>query len=196
MMIGTKCPGQDMRYWTADDVHEEKCPQCGEMIEFFKTDIRLRCRSCKTRVANPRFNMGCAQWCAYAEQCIGPGARGLQAKSLRTILEDELEKLAKELPEKVKAVKETIKQAEKRCENEQVDLLPVIAAIVIIFSKKERLVSDAEAYLDQLDREHDLPQKAVKQTRAILGSILKERPAEDVASEVKVVEELFLTNMQ
>ncbi len=195
-MIGTKCPGQDMRYWTADDVHEEKCPQCGEMIEFFKTDIRLRCRSCKTRVANPRFNMGCAQWCAYAEQCIGPGARGLQAKSLRMILEDELERLAKELPEKVKAVKETIKKAEKSCENEQIDLLPVIAAIVILFLRKENLISDADEYLAQLDREQELPQKAVKQTRAILGSILEERPADGIDSEVKIVEELFLTNVQ
>jgi hypothetical protein len=35
-VFAQKCPGQDMRYWTADDVYEEKCPQCGEMIEFLK----------------------------------------------------------------------------------------------------------------------------------------------------------------
>ncbi len=191
-MIGTKCPGQDTRYWTADDVHEEKCPKCGEMLEFFKTDIRLRCRNCKTRVANPRFNMGCAQWCAYAEQCIGPGARGMQVKTLREFFEDELERLGKEQPEKVNVVKEIIGIAEERCEKEQVDLLPVVAAIILIFLKKENLISNPVVYLDELVKDQELPQKAVKETKAIIESFLGERPADGIDSQVKIVEELFL----
>ncbi len=167
-MIGTKCPGQDMRYWTADDVHEDSCPQCGEMIEFFKTDIRLRCPSCKARVANPRFDMGCAQWCAYAEQCLGPGARGLKSKSLRAILEDELDRRSGNITEKVAGIKEIIEEAEKKCEKEHVDMFPVVASIIISFLKTEELIEDPSAFLDELEREHSLPQRAVKETKAIL----------------------------
>ncbi len=195
-MIGTKCPGQDMRYWTAEDVHEEKCPQCGEIVEFFKTDIRLRCSNCKTRLANPRFDMGCAQWCAYAEQCLGPGARGLKSKSLRAVFEDELERLAKELPERLEVVKERIKIAEERCEKEKIDLLPVIATLIIIFLKNENLISDYSAYLDQLLQKQEMPQKAVRETKAILESILEKRPADGIDSEVKIVKELSLYNDQ
>ncbi len=190
-MIGTKCPGQDMRYWTADDVHEDNCPECGELIEFFKTDIRLRCPNCKTRVANPRFDMGCAQWCAYAEQCLGPGARGLKAKSLRSILEEELDRLAKGIPAKADQVKAAIARAEDKCRQEQVDMLPVTASIIIIFLKQENLVSDPDSFLDDLGREHTLPQKAVKETKAIVSEILGNKPVDQAGPEVRLVEELI-----
>jgi len=190
-MIGTKCPGQDMRYWTAEDVHEEKCPQCGDMIEFFKTDIRLRCRNCKTRVANPRFNMGCAQWCAYAEQCLGPGARGLKSKSLRIVLEDELDKLGKGLPGKVQKVKEVIEKAEEKCKRKQVDMLPVIASVVTIFLKDNKLISEIDAFLDSLNREHMLPQKAVNEIREITENILGNKVLEQENVMTKMVEELI-----
>ncbi len=190
-MIGTKCPGQDMRYWTAEDVHEEKCPQCGEIVEFFKTDIRLRCSNCKTRLANPRFDMGCAQWCAYAEQCLGPGARGLQAKSLRAIMVDELEKLAKNMPDKVTQVKEIIGKAEEICKKNQLDMLPVIASIIIIFLKRKELIADPNSYLGDLESEYNLPQKAVKETKAIVSKLLENKPADGVDSEVRLVEEII-----
>lgn len=190
-MIGTKCPGQDMRYWTADDVHEEQCPQCGEPVEFFKTDIRLRCPNCKTRLANSRFDMGCAQWCAYAEQCLGPGARGLKSKSLRTIMVDELEKLANNMPDKVNQVKELIGKAEEICEKNQIDMLPVIASIIIIFLKRKELIAETNSYLDDLESEYNLPQKAVKETKAIVSKLLENKPAEGVDSEIRLVEEMI-----
>ncbi len=171
-MIGTKCPGQDMRYWTAEDVHEEKCPQCGEMIEFFKTDIRLRCRSCKTRVANPRFNMGCAQWCAYAEQCLGPAARGLKTKSLKVVMEEELARLVKELPEERERIQDLIAIAENICREKQIDMLPVIAAIVIISLRKLKILTDVDAYLENLSQENSLPQQALKETKTVIEEVL------------------------
>ncbi len=192
-MIGTKCPGQDMRYWTADDVHEDKCPQCGEVIEFFKTDIRLRCPNCKTKVANPKFDMGCAQWCAYAEQCLGPGARGLKTKSLRAILEDELDKLAKVIPAKADQVKEGIARAEEKCRQDQIDMLPVIASIIIIFLKQENLITDPDTFLNDLGREHTLPQKAVKETKKIVSEILGNKPIDNVGPEVRLVEQLMMS---
>ncbi len=190
-MIGTKCPGQDMRYWTAEDVYEEKCPQCGEMIEFFKTDIRLRCRNCKTRVANPRFNMGCAQWCAYAEQCLGPGAKGLKSKSLRVVLEDELDRLGKGMPDKVQKVKTIIDKAEEKCQKEQADMLPVIASVVIIFLKNNNLIPEIDTFLENLNREHTLPQKAVKEIRELSEKVLENEAVEKEDTLTKLVVELI-----
>ena len=48
-MIGTKCPGQDMRYWTADDACEIACPECGEMIEFLKQIFDYAAETAKQR---------------------------------------------------------------------------------------------------------------------------------------------------
>ncbi|MGM0689235.1 MAG: hypothetical protein ACQESO_06600 [Bacillota bacterium] len=190
-MIGTKCPGQDMRYWTAEDVYEEKCPQCGSMIEFFKTDIRLRCRDCKTRVANPRFNMGCAQWCAYAEQCLGPGAKGLKSKSLRLVLEDALDRFGKDMPDKVRKVKEVIEKAEEKCQKEQIDMLPVIASVVTVFLKNNDLIAEIDDFLSDLNREQALPQKAVNEIKAITETILGNEDSGEDYGMTKIVVELI-----
>jgi endogenous inhibitor of DNA gyrase (YacG/DUF329 family) len=64
-----KCPGQDTYYWKPEDVSEAPCPACGQLVEFFKTDLARRCPSCGQRVVNPRLNLGCAQWCPFGEQC-------------------------------------------------------------------------------------------------------------------------------
>ncbi|MGM0652317.1 MAG: hypothetical protein ACQES4_05995 [Bacillota bacterium] len=182
-MIGTKCPGQDMRYWTADDVYEEDCPKCGEPVEFFKTDIRLRCPNCKAKMANPRFDMGCAQYCAYAEQCLGPGAKGMQSKSIRAILEGEAEKLVINNPEKVESLKQLINRAEKECEEKKIDMLPVIASLIIIFLRKENLIDTEFDFIDRINKEHNLPQVAVKDVKSIISSLesySKEHPGETI----------------
>lgn len=174
-MIGTKCPGQDMRYWTPDDVCEIACPECGEMIEFFKTDIRLRCRKCKTRVANPKFNMGCAQWCAYAEQCLGPAARGLKTKSLKVVMEDELKRLAGDKPNELAEIETMISVAEDKCRNEKLDMLPVIAAITVVSLNRLGLVKDIDAYLDQLSSEQNLPAQAIQDTKEQISEMMQSK---------------------
>lgn len=65
-----KCPGQDMRFWKPGDIFDAPCPKCGRRVEFFKDDVRRRC-SCGHEMVNPKLDFGCAQWCPYAEQCIG-----------------------------------------------------------------------------------------------------------------------------
>ncbi len=65
-----KCPGQDQRYWKPEDIFEEKCPKCGHTIEFWKDEPRLKCPSCKEVVINPKIDLGCAEWCQYADQCL------------------------------------------------------------------------------------------------------------------------------
>jgi putative nucleotidyltransferase with HDIG domain len=65
-----KCPGQDTRFWKPGDVFEINCPKCGTIVEFFKDEVRRKCR-CGHEIVNPKIDFGCAQWCQYAEQCVG-----------------------------------------------------------------------------------------------------------------------------
>ena len=65
-----KCPGQDTRYWKPDDIFTTECPKCGSEIEFFKDDTRRRCAWCGHRFYNPKIELGCAEWCQYADKCV------------------------------------------------------------------------------------------------------------------------------
>src|SRR5450759_5202892 len=64
-----RCPGQDRINWTAEDIFDLLCPSCGTAIEYFKDDQCRKCPGCGAVVQNPRFDNGCAAWCAAAESC-------------------------------------------------------------------------------------------------------------------------------
>ncbi len=64
-----KCPGQDTRFWGPEDIFETMCPHCGTKIEFFKDDRKRECPSCRKCCVNPKLNLGCLQWCAFADKC-------------------------------------------------------------------------------------------------------------------------------
>lgn len=66
-----RCPGQDPRFWKLDDIFDVDCPHCGEAVEFWKDEPSVKCPHCRRIVANPRLDLGCAQWCPQAEQCLG-----------------------------------------------------------------------------------------------------------------------------
>lgn len=68
--MASKCPGQDSRFWKPDDIKLAPCPNCGAMVEFFKDDRSRKCAQCGTRFKNPHMDMGCAQWCPFAKECI------------------------------------------------------------------------------------------------------------------------------
>lgn len=70
-MGNTLCPGQDTRFWRPGDIFEVNCQSCGNSLEFFKDEATRRCRKCGARVTNPRFSLGCAQWCEHAKECLG-----------------------------------------------------------------------------------------------------------------------------
>lgn len=74
-----RCPGQDMRYWKPEDIWEAQCPKCGRTLEFFKDDVRRRCR-CGHEIVNPKIDFGCASWCQYADQCVGEVPEEVKAK--------------------------------------------------------------------------------------------------------------------
>ena len=69
-MTQVKCPGQDTRFWKADDIFVAECPKCGAEIEFFKDDARRRCAWCGHLFYNPKIELGCAEWCQFAEKCV------------------------------------------------------------------------------------------------------------------------------
>jgi len=75
-----KCPGQDTRYWTPDDVTEVKCARCGTEVEFFKSDGARPCPGCGGRVLNPRVALGCAEWCEHARECLGFDPKAIVVK--------------------------------------------------------------------------------------------------------------------
>jgi endogenous inhibitor of DNA gyrase (YacG/DUF329 family) len=58
-------------YWSRDAIYDVPCPSCGKAVEFFKDDAIRRCRHCGYRFRNPHLDLGCAEWCPYAEQCLG-----------------------------------------------------------------------------------------------------------------------------
>ena len=59
-----------MRFWKPGDIYETQCPKCGANVEFFKDEVKRRCR-CGHEIVNSKLDLGCAQWCPYAEQCLG-----------------------------------------------------------------------------------------------------------------------------
>jgi hypothetical protein len=70
-MTQPRCPGQDARYWKPEDIFVVLCPNCRAEIEFFKDEPFLPCRSCHKIIANPKIDLGCAKWCAHANECLG-----------------------------------------------------------------------------------------------------------------------------
>jgi len=66
-----RCPGQDMRYWKAEDIFDVRCPYCERELEFWKDEPVRICPSCDHEVRNPRIDLGCAKWCKFAEECLG-----------------------------------------------------------------------------------------------------------------------------
>ena len=86
--MGTvRCPGQDTRFWKPDDIFEAPCPHCGGGVEFWKDDAVRKCKGCGQPVRNPRLDLGCAQWCKFAGECLGiekaspPGKTGKERKN-------------------------------------------------------------------------------------------------------------------
>jgi hypothetical protein len=86
-----RCPGQDQRFWKPEDIFEVQCSGCGKINEFFKDEPKLKCRSCGQVVVNPKIDLGCAEWCQYAEQCLGVSVIS-SLRAIRDKLVNEMEK--------------------------------------------------------------------------------------------------------
>lgn len=68
MAIFDQCPGAaNLRTPT---LAIKKCPQCGEEVEVFSTDVAVKCDRCGFVVYNDIAS--CVQWCKHAKECLGP----------------------------------------------------------------------------------------------------------------------------
>ncbi len=125
-----RCPGQDQRFWKPEDIFEVPCPGCGKDIEFFKDEPKLKCRKCGQVVINPKIDLGCAEWCQYAEQCLGVSV----VKNLRIMrdkLIDEMKKIFGADKKRVEHALAVLNYAEQIQAAEGGDPLVVRAAAIL-----------------------------------------------------------------
>lgn len=59
-----KCTGNNTNEWGFDAIFDVECGGCGNMVEFFKDEIRRTCPECGEPVFNGRKDYGCGQWCS------------------------------------------------------------------------------------------------------------------------------------
>ena len=97
-----RCPGQDMRYWTPEDIFDVRCPYCANEIEFWKDEPMRLCSQCQREIRNPRIDLGCAKWCKHADQCLGRDVDGQVAAPIVERLAALLERRYDSFPEKIK----------------------------------------------------------------------------------------------
>lgn len=134
----TLCPGQDTRYWSADDIFEIDCGGCGKVVEFFKDDVNRRCKSCGTRVRNPKISMGCAQWCEHARDCLGydpkAAAEGEGEPAEASLLDRMVEAMRREFGDDEKRIAHALtvlEEAQALLRSEQADRPIVLAAALL-----------------------------------------------------------------
>lgn len=132
-----KCPGQDPRFWKPDAIRDAECPACGEKVEFFKDDLMRRCRNCGHRFRNPFLDLGCAEWCKFAEQCIPLLARAGGAEDAEGPLKDQLLSAMREKaglsPERMKRALSMLDEIEQLLPQSDADARIVVAAALLRF---------------------------------------------------------------
>lgn len=164
-----KCPGQDSMFWRPGDIFEEPCPFCGQPIEFWKDDIRVKCPHCGQIVTNPRFSPGCAAWCSYAANCLGEEAYQIQHEP--SVMRDRLKiEVAKELKDQRERLNRALKAAslaEKLVKEEgAADMIVSVAASLlhVLLSHNPRAVEDVMERVD-------LEERVRQEIRAVLAGL-------------------------
>lgn len=107
-----RCPGQDMRYWTPEDIFDVNCPYCDYSIEFWRDEPFRVCRSCQKEVRNPRIDLGCAKWCKFGDQCLGRSVKEqFAAAPVIEKLQAEIEPLMESDPKRYELIQEVTRIA-------------------------------------------------------------------------------------
>lgn len=106
----SKCPGQDTQQWGYDAIYDVECPHCRHALEFFKDEVKHRCKNCREVVFNDRLDLGCAKWCPSAASCVGPeNVKALELNEQRKNRREDLRALLELVPEDRVAVKDLFK---------------------------------------------------------------------------------------
>ncbi|OGS44290.1 MAG: phosphohydrolase [Elusimicrobia bacterium RIFOXYD2_FULL_34_15] len=62
-----KCPGQSSRNIKVS-IHI--CPSCGQEVEMFSDELRVKCSKCGKFVIKEKIP-SCIEWCKAARECLG-----------------------------------------------------------------------------------------------------------------------------
>lgn len=174
-MAFSTCPGQDRRFWKPEDIFEAPCPSCGSQVEFWKDDVRLECSECGAKVVNPRFDPGCAQWCPYAEECLGDLAKTYlkSPETIRDRLESYMRRTLGTEPDKVERTLQAVREAQELVKNEEGEAISVIAAALLHLLPSAKV----DEALDSVQLEEDQKQRVKKiisgKDDSLEGSILE-----------------------
>jgi HD superfamily phosphodiesterase len=173
-----RCPGQDQRFWKPQDIFEVDCPQCGKPVEFFKDEPQLKCRQCGHIVINPKIDLGCAEWCQYAEQCLG--VRFSNLTIVRQKLINEMKKIFGKDEKRIEHVLATLNYAERIQSVEGGDPL-VIKAVAILHdigdyetalkdnsSTRECRENKGSSITKEILQRHNIPQEIIEQICKII----------------------------
>jgi hypothetical protein len=125
-----RCPGQDQRFWKPEDIFEVNCPECGELIEFWKDEPKLKCPKCGKLAVNPKLDLGCAEWCQYAKECLGISLSH-ESNILCNRLIEEMKNIFGKDQIRINQTLEVLKYAEQILANEKADPLVVKAAAIL-----------------------------------------------------------------
>jgi len=85
-----------MKFWKPGDIFDIDCPKCGKRVEFFKDEVKRKCR-CGHIIVNPKINFACAEWCPYAEQCVGEVPEEVKAKQRQELRDSARERIGLEM---------------------------------------------------------------------------------------------------
>jgi putative nucleotidyltransferase with HDIG domain len=175
------CPGQDQRFWKPEDIFEAVCPQCGKAVEFFKDEPKLKCRNCGHAVVNPRIDLGCAEWCQYADQCLAVSAMK-DASYIRDELIDEMKKVFAGGQKRIDHALAVLNYAEQIQTAEGGDPLVVKAAAILhdigILEAERKYGSSVGKYqeiegppiAEQILQRYDLDQDAARHVCKIIAN--------------------------
>jgi len=176
-----RCPGQDQRFWKPEDIFEADCPQCGKAVEFFKDEPKLKCRNCGHTVVNPRIDLGCAEWCQYADQCLAVSTMK-DAGFIRNELIDEMKNVFAGDQKRIDHALAVLNYAEQIQASEGGDPLVVKAAAILhdigILEAERKYGSSAGKYqeiegppiAEQILQRYDLDQEAVGHVCKIIAN--------------------------
>jgi hypothetical protein len=124
-----QCPGQDLRFWKLGDIFDAKCPHCGTGIEFWKDEPSVKCPQCRRVIVNPKLDLGCAQWCQHAEQCLGASIDPQSILCKKLI--KELKSVLGQDEQKINHSLAVFKNAQQILAGEQADARVVNAAAIL-----------------------------------------------------------------
>ena len=148
-----KCPAQDTRFWKPGDIFVAECPKCGAEIEFFKNDTGRRCAWCGHLFYNPKIELGCAEWCQYAEKCVPDLVRAKKAaQTFKDLLGEQVRQYLADDPAAWERTEAAVHHAQQLLKAEGGDPKVVLAAVLLHRVDPGR----ARDYLAELETEPEL----------------------------------------